>query len=272
MTDLDTMRAERNRLMDRRRQRRLVLARLNGVPTSLVDAAPIRKRINELTKLGYSYEAIAATHGTGTAAGLRLIALGHHQRAERKFEGIADLPLTLHPHPRVDDNTWVPALGAQRRLRSLMRLGWRHEDVEQYVGRSTHVFVGNSAPHRIRAVDWRVIDAAWRTLCATPGPSVKSRTRAERLGYLAPLAWNDIDDPRERVSVKTIRDNSGPPRDTVDDEHVTRILAGHTPDRKSTPAERREIVRRWDHTGRSHAELARLTGWKPERYTDGTAA
>jgi ParB family transcriptional regulator, chromosome partitioning protein len=54
----------------------------------------------------------------------------------------------------------------------------------------------------------------------------------------------------------------------IDEVVVDRILSG---DYKTlaTRAEKVEVVRRWTAGGRSAAELARLTGWKTERY--GTA-
>lgn len=256
----DQMRADRNRAVDRLRRRRNILAQLNGVPTSLVDAAPIRARINTLATLGYSLEAIAAWHGTGTAAGLRLIAHGTHQRAERKFEHVASLPVTYRVHERIEDSQWVPAEGARRRLRSLMRLGWRHEDVRALVGRSTHVLVGNSAPTKIKAIDWRLIDAAWRQLSATPGPSNKSRTRAERLGYAAPLAWDDIDDPQERPRGTT---ESGTPDPII----VARLIAGQHVE--STRAEKEEAMRQWLAKGGSAREICRMHGWREGRYIVG---
>lgn len=254
----DEMRRDRNARLDKIRKRRILLAQINGVPTSLVDAAPIRARINTLTALGYSLEAIAAMHGAGTAAGLRLIAHGTHQRAERKFEGISNLPVTYRVHPNISDESWVPVGGAQRRLRALMRIGWRHEDVREIVGRSTHVLVGNSAPSKIKAIDWRLIDAAYELLSATPGLSHKSRTRAERLGYAAPLAWNDIDNPRETPRGTTDADR--PDRVVVD-----RLLAGQRID--STKAEKEEAMRRWLESGGSQRELCRIHGWQEGRYT-----
>lgn len=253
----DDMRRARNRKMDKLRKRRLILAQLNGVPTSLVDAAPIRARINALADLGYSMESIAAAYGTGSAAGLLLIARGTHQRAERKFEALAAMPITYRVHPNIGDDQWVPTGGARRRLQSLMRLGWRHDDVRALVGRSTHVLVGNSAPQKIKAIDWRLIDAAWRQLSATPGPSNKSRTRAEHMGYPAPLAWENIDNPRERPHGTV----SG---DGIDDVVVTRLLAGARVD--STRAEKFEAMRKWLANGGSQRELCRMHGWGENRY------
>lgn len=257
--NLEEMRADRNRRLARLRRRRNRLAQLRGEQTTLVDAAPIRAHLNRLLALGYSHEAIAATYGTGTGAGLRLIAAGRHRNAERKFAGVTDLPYTLTVAATVDDSSWVPTLGAQRRLRSLMRLGWRHEDVAELVGRSTHVLVGNSAPHKIRAIDWRLIDEAWRQLCAVPGPSNKCRTRAQRLGYAPPLAWDDIDDPNE--TPKGLNMDTKSEYDAV---IVERILSGRP--MPATTAERHEVVRQWVAQGRPLNELDRLTGWQSRRY------
>lgn len=101
------------------------------------------------------------------------------------------------------------------------------------------------------------------------GPSRITATKARNAGHVPPLAW---DDPR------TVAWPTGRPgritgaiadRDRINDLDpivVERFLArDFTPGLWATKAEKREIVRRWDGT---HNELARLTGWKIERYTD----
>lgn len=250
------MRAARNRTMERARKKRLALAQLNGIPTSMVPAAPIRARLHALTDLGWSLDAIAAMHGAGTSAALRLIANGNSRQANRKFEGVAHLPITLAVPDSVPDNSWVPALGATRRIQALLRLGWRHEDIEAFADRSVHVFAGAAAPHRTRAIDWRIIDATYEALSATLGGSIKTATRAERLGYFSSMAWSDIDDPHERPSRAA---DGKRHRDEVDHVRIDRRLAGDATIRL-TRDEIREAVRRLHAWGLSAAQIAERAG------------
>jgi hypothetical protein len=53
-------------------------------------------------------------------------------------------------------------------------------------------------------------------------------------------------------------------QESVDPVVVDRILAGEVV--RATPPEREEVVRRWVADGRGINELARMTGWRVERY------
>lgn len=241
--ELDELRRTRNAHMDRLRRRRNALARLNGVETSMVPAAPIRSHLKTLHGMGWSFEAIAAIHGCGTAAGLRLIAHGNSLRAERKFESVAQIPVTLAVPDCVGDSMWVPSLGATRRVRALMAYGWRHEDMAELAGRSLHRFA-HEGSGKTRAVDWRIIDRIFDRLATTPGGSDKSSTRARNLGYQLPLAWRDIDDPTERPSLERDRIwGAGNWNEAVDQAVVWRVINERTRPRKLTRAESEEIAR-----------------------------
>lgn len=102
----------------------------------------------------------------------------------------------------------VSALGAQRRLQALMRLGWS----------SNAIAVAADLPHRNHV--WRIVNGqngkptTWLQLSTDrwvrdvydrlsmeiPSGPYANRTRlfAERNGWPPPLAWVDIDDPNER--------------------------------------------------------------------------
>lgn len=59
--------------------------------------------------------------------------------------------------------------------------------------------------------------------------------------------------------------------DDVDEVVILRILQGDpTVAPAATLAERRAVVAAWSARGRPLSDLARLTGWKPERYTTST--
>lgn len=258
--DLEELRAERNRIMDRARRKRLQLAALRGEPTSMVPAAPIRTKLNDLNHLGWSYEAIAAWYGQGAPAALSLIARGTSRTAHRKFEGLAALPITLAVNPRVRDESWVPALGARRRVQGLLAAGWRYEDLTPLAGRSLHVFAGNNCPTRMRAIDWRIIDALYRQMETAPGDSFRTKSRALAAGYAPPWAWNNIDNPREAPTLGASRVS----HDDVDPVVVDRVLAGEWR-LPATRAERVEVIRRAIDMGRSQSWVEKNTGWNVAR-------
>lgn len=52
------------------------------------------------------------------------------------------------------------------------------------------------------------IAALFEELCMTAGPSVRARNYARRQGYAPPLAWLDIDDPREVSLTEIERDHA----------------------------------------------------------------
>lgn len=92
----------------------------------------------------------------------------------------------------------LPAIGTQRRIRALMRLGWTAADLAEHLG-CVPEHVRNIIRNRasVRPETAAQIDAVFRKLCMTPGPSSITMQRAERKGWAPPLAWDDIDDPNE---------------------------------------------------------------------------
>lgn len=198
MTTLDEMRRTRNKAVDAKRRKRDALARLNGEPVGLMEAGPVRAHVKALVDLGWTPEGILhATGCTGTAAGLRLVTNGTSRRIERKWQPILSMPLTLGVPASVPDTCFVPTLGATRRIRALMALGWRHEDITEFIGRASHHLSSGRYP-KMTAFDWRVVDAAYEKLSTAKGGSEKSQTRALRAGFAPPFAWHDIDNPTEQ--------------------------------------------------------------------------
>ena len=263
------VRTARNRKVAAQYRKRRALAELRGIPTAPIPAAPLRTHVNALIGLGWGTPAIlAAARVDGTPTALLLIANGRSLRAERKFEPILRLPVTLNCPSHVPDHMLVPSLGATRRVRALMALGWRHEDITAMIGgRSSH----HLSAHRhktINAHDWRLVDAAYEAMSGTPGPSEKSRRRAAKQGFVPPLAWVDIDDPSEERTASEARPNGRAGLDLV---RVSEVLDGGWR-LATTPKEKAEVVRRWTQQGRPLAELERLTGWNANRYREGEVA
>lgn len=258
--------SEDYRTVKARKVRNLELQR-HGISVSLVPAGPIIDRLHTLHDLGWSFEAIAAWNRAGTAAALQRIRTGRSTNVERKFAPIATLPVTVAVPPHLPDSVYVPALGARRRVQSLLRLGWPHTDISAAAGVTSYSFSKtNGSYRRLRAGDWRRIDTAYEHLSGRPGPSRVTMLRAQSSGYLAPLAWDDIDDPNEHPTqaADVIRP------DDVDEAVVQRILSGEWR-LHSTHAERVQVVARWSG---SHNDLERHTGWNIARYLrpDGAAA
>lgn len=162
----------------------------------------------------------------------------------------------------------VPVLGPQRRVMALMALGWTTQDIANAAGMSHRAKVsqilhgqkGRPARWITRTTEAK-ITAAYELLSMRIPPHTRARARtrtiATRRGYHPPLAWDDIDDPNEQPAATTPVDE-----DLVDEAVVLRILAGEWR-LTATHAERVEVCRRW--TG-AWNDLARLTGWKVERY------
>lgn len=257
---LDEMRKARNRRLDAERRKRNALAQLRGEPTGFIDAAPVRAKILALENLGWSTEAISHAAGVGSREGIRLLAHGTSRKAERKFQAVANLPLTLAVPDSVPDTCLVPMLGATRRIRALMTLGWRHEDISATIGRASHHIAAGRYP-KMPALDWRVVDAAYSRMSAVDGGSSRTRIRARKAGFIAPLGWEDIDDPRETPAPIVSGELS------VDPVVVMRLLEGRRI--QSTPAEKRAAMEQWVRDGGTRAELARVHGWKEGRYSTG---
>jgi hypothetical protein len=257
----DEMRALRRKVMDAKGRKRRLLTQMRGEPTSLVDATPIRTNLKRLHRLGFSLEALAIMNGSGTGAALRLIECGTSRTAERKFLPLASMPYSAHVPEVLPDTVLVPVIGAARRVRALMALGWRHVDITEMIGRSSH-HIAAARHSSMLAGDWRLVAAAYDRMSTAVGPSDNSRQRASKAGYFPPFAWDDIDDPTERPTTDGTRKHKG----DIDQAVVRRVING---DRlPMTPAERVAVVNQMRAAGWSLVRIEQHTGiTKPERLT-----
>ena len=97
------------------------------------------------------------------------------------------------------DSLTVDARGVRRRIQALQRIGWRLTDIGNRMKppRSRAVISHMLIRPKVHVETHRTIAAIYEQLHMTPGPSDIMRQRAERHGWAAPLAWDDIDNDEE---------------------------------------------------------------------------
>ena len=222
------------------------LERANG-HLRIIDAGPMREHIESLLAKGWTYRGIADAAGASISS-VHNVGTGKQTMAHRDTLKVV---LALRPDDiftRPLRTGYVPNVGARRRVRALMAIGWRHSDMDRMAGFATATLL-----HQVG--DWisqvkhdsmkRVYDQLWDK----PGPMGPSgRARIAKAGYLPPLAWDDhtIDDPDfileavdERPAVDARRE------DLIEDVELL----------VSTGARREEIAARlhanWDNIERS---------------------
>lgn len=252
--------ARRRRL---RAQKLRDLGRPNRVPRE-----PARKHVEKLVAAGWSLAAIAEAAGVHpgvVADAANRTDLLRMDRVNREAILKVDGP------PR---NSYLDQRGTVRRLQALAAIGWPMQQVcvkaGLYPRYGAHVMTKNQRT----VIAWAAAAIAdvYDELCMTPAPesgiSKKTRNIARKHGYIPPLAWDDIDndpEPSDWEYRARRHANATISFEEVDPVVVERILAGdwRLP---ATPAERSEVARRWVAEGRSVNELARISGWKADRY------
>lgn len=141
-----------------------------------------------------------ARHGTtrGFHAGCRDICC---RRAIARYEKAGRLA-------KLQGGRAVPALGAQRRIQALMRMGWTSVDIAKTGGwHHRNAILRILKGQRGRPTTWlqrhtdTKVREIYEQMSMTPPESTMVRRRiaamAERNGWPPPLAWDDIDDPSE---------------------------------------------------------------------------
>lgn len=165
----------------------------------------------------------------------------------------------------------IPALGYQRRIQALARMGWSFQDIADEAGwghrnRVRYIVVGQKGkPTRyLERATAKTIGEVFERLCmkVPDGPYAgRTRTWAASKGWAPPLAWDDIDDPDARPRGGVIAHR----KTDVDPVAVDRAVAGHPV--TLTRDERFEVVARLRATGMSLRQIEERTViTKVERY------
>lgn len=180
-------------------------------------AGPVRAHIDHLIRAGMTTGQIARAAGVDISTVRRV---RQHQTV-RGSTAVALLAVVAAPAgPRAG---LVSALGTCRRLQALVALGWSFPQQAQRLG---------VTPQRVRelallptgaavAVETKwAVTRMFEQLSATPGGSTKAYRYAARMGWLPPLAWDDLDDPDAHPD---LGDNGA---EIIDEVAVERALAG----------------------------------------------
>jgi hypothetical protein len=92
----------------------------------------------------------------------------------------------------------VPALGTQRRIRALIRLGWSSGQLAPLLGKRSAQSVTNILRREVvRRETAARVDVVYRRLFWVAGTSIYARSYAEKMDWAPPAAWDDIDNPNE---------------------------------------------------------------------------
>lgn len=175
-----------------------------------------------------------------------------------------------HKKLRCIPNPHVDATGARRRIQALARLGWSTAELSRRLGKHRSYLLKvlrnkQLEPTTVLTV-MRLYDELSMTWCTSPTAG-RTAAAARRRGWHPPLAWDDstIDDPSARPAAYVTGRG-------IDPVVIDRVMTGEWR-LPTTREERAEVIRRWREEDRgSLQELARRTGWKPERYYDVTPA
>lgn len=116
---------------------------------------------------------------------------------------------------------YLDVTGTRRRLEALAAIGWPTTVVAEHLQLAWRQVYSwrTTACTRIHRRHAAAVTAVYDQLCATPGPSDRTRRRARTVGLAPPLAWDDhtIDDPTATP------DTGRRPRSRVDDADVTHL-------------------------------------------------
>lgn len=155
-----------------------------------------------------------------------------------------------------DSEVFVPCEPSRRRIRALLALGWRHDDIYARCGIRTHVLLHQTSPR----VTWRNhlrIARMYDALSTSAGPSQRTRTRAAAAGYLPPAAWDD--DSLDLVSAGPPCQDSSNDTPLVDEIAVERFIAGDLDWKILTTEERTAAAVHMDRLGYSRNVIAERT-------------
>lgn len=242
-------------------------ARAYGRWEPWVDATEARDHVKQLMADGMSIKRIAAAANVlPTRVSHLLYGRGERAAPSKIRPDYSAALLGVEPNPYR-----VPILHVSRRIQALIAIGYPMTELSARLGMSQGRVWQYATEYqdRVTVDTFMAVDALFRKLSMTLPPrrtkeekyaASRAMNTAKRRGYKPPLAWHDIDDPRERP----LKYTNHARKTDIDPVVVERLIAG---DRiPSTNAEKNEAMRRWKAAGRSEKSLCDIHGWHDNRY------
>lgn len=158
-----------------------------------VDTAEAKRHVDTLVGQGWSLRAVAGAADVSpqTVCRIQSGAARAHSSITTAILAIPLDELPTRPSRQVAE-PFVPRIGTVRRIQALIFMGYPHRLLTALTGIRTHAQLSQQGRWVTRATH-DTISALYDELAMTPGPSNLSRGWARRLGYVGPLAWDDID-------------------------------------------------------------------------------
>lgn len=165
------------------------LDRQRGQASRYVATAPITAHLERLRASGMTLDTMSELGGCGKSTLHQIL----YSRQDRTQARTARTLLAIQLAP-ADPSGFVNRAGTERRIKALLTLGWRHEDIKAASGITTHLILTHPG-HLVTGATAAAVAIAYRRLSVKQGPSQRTRDRAARSGHHGPLAWESIDDP-----------------------------------------------------------------------------
>jgi transcriptional regulator with XRE-family HTH domain len=185
-----------------------------------VDAERARRHVRELMEYGIGWQQVVRLSGVSkTAVGMLLF--GNPRKGQRPTKRIRpETEAKLLAVTKTPGNIakWMDACGARRRLQALAVLGWSMKCLAARAGmhEATLGDICSGRRTRAEAATVRAVAALYNDLWDQAPPqettrqrrgAALTRSRAQRLGWLPPAAWDDalIDLPDDELQAELSR-------------------------------------------------------------------
>lgn len=215
----------------------------------VVPADQVRDHVRSLMGGGMSLSSIAKFAGVSPSTLANTLARpgsGINRRTADAVLAVTGPDYDASP----DEETFVPRVGAVRRIQALLALGWTHEHMREHCGIRTHTLMSQEGSW-VTLRNHNRVRAMYERLSMTPGPSALTRARAAKAGYVPPLAWDDtsIDDPSAWA------DLGDEHAELIDEIEIDRFISGDLPWQAITKAGRLHAALVMQDLGYSRKEI-----------------
>ena len=241
-----------------------------------VDAGPARAHLQQLRACGIGLNQIARLAGVAPSTLTRLAARTSGNGASttgliraEPARRILAVPITVDGITHAQGSL-VDATGSRRRLQALVAVGWTQADLARHLQRSPSNLRQTLRTQLVTAATAADVRDLYNQLWNHPpdqsNPQKRRETNAardyaRRHGWLAPMAWDDIDRDPEPAALSAQHRTPDDVDDLDIDIDIDRLMTGKAVTLSS--AERDVVVARLTDQGHSLHQIAALLGVAP---------